>query len=64
MRSFDYKNSVWKSSWYQKQANSAEPVLSGAKSAEGLSALGKTVRAAKPWTWGNKIKPGNAERKK
>jgi hypothetical protein len=55
MRAFAYKNTVWKSSWYQKHA-AAAPVVSPTNSLFVATALGKPVQVQKSWHWGEKAK--------
>jgi hypothetical protein len=64
MRSFAYKNAVWKSSWYQKHGASAESVLPLSKTGSAAPAGTKSVPGQKAWPWHFKEKAAHIEHKR
>jgi hypothetical protein len=59
MRSFAYKNSVWKTSWYQKQSAMTMASKSHAVPAQDV----KETPPGKSWPWSGKDKSFKWERK-
>lgn len=56
MRPYSYKNSIWKSSWYNKQMPGAGSDWSLSKARVGVSVEEKAASSVKSWFWGIKTK--------
>jgi len=58
MRAFDYKNSVWKSSWYQKHGLAVKSGSAGAGALKAAPELSPAAPAPRAWLWRAKEKAG------